>query len=76
MRSVTISISDKEFEQYKFNSENIAFQELLDIISLELAQQALIKCHEIAKKTGLSEMTLNEINYEIENVRAIAKNRH
>ena len=74
MKTLTISISENEFMQFGLKSEKIDFKELLDKVSLELAKQAVLKCQEIAKKVGLSEMTLDEINSEIKSVRNSAKN--
>ena len=42
---------------------------MVDLISNEYARKALLECNEIAKKEGLSEMTMDEINAEIKAVR-------
>ncbi|MBP6740296.1 MAG: hypothetical protein KA146_09900 [Leptospiraceae bacterium] len=76
MKTITVSISENEFQNFGFKSDTIAFKELLEKISTELARKALARCHQIAKETGLSEMTLEEINAEIKEVRKNAKNRH
>jgi len=76
MKTIAVSISENEFEQFGFKSDSIAFKELLEKISIQLARQAITHCHQIAKETGLSEMTLEEINAEIKEVRKNAKNRH
>jgi Glu-tRNA(Gln) amidotransferase subunit E-like FAD-binding protein len=76
MKTITVSISENEFQNFGFKSDSIAFKELLEKISTELARKALARCHQIAKETGLSEMTLDEINAEIKEVRKNAKNRH
>ncbi|MCB1194335.1 MAG: hypothetical protein H7A23_17215 [Leptospiraceae bacterium] len=75
MKTITLSISENDFKRFKISSEKIDFKEFLDKISIELARQAAYKCHEIAKRVGLSEMTLDEINDEIKAVRKNAKNR-
>jgi len=41
---------------------------LVEKISLEYARQSLLEYNEIAEKTGLSKMTLDEINAEIKAV--------
>lgn len=75
MKTITVSISENEFQSFGFKSDSIVFKELLEKISTELARKALARCHKIAKETGLSEMTLEEINAEIKEVRKNAKNR-
>ncbi len=53
----------------------IPFDELKEKISIEYAREALIKCNQIAKETGLSQLTNDEINAEINAVRN-AKNSY
>ncbi len=47
----------------------ISNPDLKEKISLEYAKAALRKCHKSAKKTGLSNMTMDEINAEVQAVR-------
>ena len=75
MKTITVSISENEFERFGNNSEKIDFKELLNKISIELARQAAYQCHEIAKRVGLSTMTMDEISAEVKAVRMNAKNR-
>ena len=75
MKTITVSISENEFERFAINSEKIDFNELLNKISIELARQAAFRCHEIAERVGLSSMTMEEINEEVKAVRLNAKNR-
>ncbi len=75
MKTITVSISENEFERFGINSEKIDFKELLNKISIELARQAAYQCHEIAKRVGLSTMTMDEISAEVKAVRLNAKNR-
>ncbi len=56
-------------------SNPIPFDELKEKISIEYAREALIKCNQIAKETGLSQLTNDEINAEINAVRN-AKNSY
>ena len=53
----------------------VLIAELKEKISLLFAKEALLKCQRIAQKTGLSKMTLDEINAEIKAARRDAKNR-
>jgi|JI102314A2RNA_FD_contig_51_2615739_length_387_multi_7_in_0_out_0_1 tRNA G26 N,N-dimethylase Trm1 len=75
MKTITVSISENEFERFGINSEKIDFKDLLNKISIELARQAAYQCHEIAKRVGLSTMTMDEISAEVKAVRMNAKNR-
>ncbi|MCP5051623.1 MAG: hypothetical protein GY940_30935 [bacterium] len=74
MRTLTVSIEESEFSRLGFKDENISFSELEEKLSIEYAKRALAKCRQIAKKTGLSEMTMEEINAEIQAVRNNASN--
>lgn len=76
MKTLMISITENEFKQFGFQSDSIDFKEFVEKIRNELAKKALYNCHKIAKETGLSQMTLEEINAEINAVRKNAKNRH
>lgn len=69
MKTLSISISEKDFNKYGFSDENLSFEELIEKINVELARQALLRAQEIAEQTGLSQMTLDEINAEIQAVR-------
>lgn len=69
MRSLNIQINESDILRYGFTKEPINFSNLLDRIRLELAKEALRKCQALAEKTGVSEMTLEEINREIKAVR-------
>lgn len=77
MRTINISISDNDFLSYGFNSKNLSFSEIEDIIKKRTIREALYSCQKIADKEGLSKMTLEEINKEIKAVREKnAKNNH
>lgn len=73
MKNISVSINDSEFSKLGLPSK-ISFAELKERLSLLFAKEALLKCHRIARETGLSKMTLDEINAEIKAVRRNAKN--
>lgn len=73
MRTLNISISDLEYAKFGIKSENLSFSEFLEIITRELIRQNLNKSLELAEKYSLSEMTMDEINQEVEAVRSNAK---
>jgi hypothetical protein len=69
MQTITIKISNTDFQKYNLESREIKFTDLVELISREYARKALLECNEIAKQEGLSEMTMDEINAEIKAVR-------
>ncbi|MBK7870085.1 MAG: hypothetical protein IPJ74_05020 [Saprospiraceae bacterium] len=69
MKTLNIVISEGDFDKYGFSTERLSFEELIAKINNELARQALLRAQEIAEQTGLSQMTLEEINAEIQAVR-------
>lgn len=69
MQTLQIKISNTDFRKYNFENKEIKFTDLVDLISREYAREALLKCNEIARHEGLSEISLDEINAEIKAVR-------
>jgi hypothetical protein len=74
MRTLNISISDIEYNQFGLKEENLTFTDFVDIVQKELTRQNLNKCLELADKYGISKMTMNEITSEVKAVRKDAKN--
>lgn len=75
MKTLQIQISDQDYSKYNFeNKGQLTFAELEELISIEYAKKSLAKCTEIAEQTGLSKMTLEEINSEIKAVRDAKNN--
>jgi hypothetical protein len=66
---VQILVSKRDYLKYGLNNGIINFSKLKDNILQELFQKSILKSLRIAKKSGLSEMTLDEINAEIKKVR-------
>jgi len=75
MRTINISISDLEYNQFGISKDKLTFTEFVDIINKELTKQALNKCVQLAEKYKLSKMTMDEITNEVRSVRS-AKNNH
>jgi hypothetical protein len=69
MRNIQLQISESDFQKYKLDKSEIKFTDLVEKISLEYARKAVLQCNQIAKEIGLSDMTLEEINAEINAVR-------
>ena len=76
MRTLSISISDLEYNRFGLKADKLSFSEFVDIISKELAKQTLEDCVQLAEKNGLSKMTMEEITEEVKAVRKNAKNHH
>jgi predicted CopG family antitoxin len=76
MRTLNISISDKEYSKFGIKNDNLSFSEIIELVSKELTRQNLVKCLELADKYGLSKMTMDEITKEVKSVRSNAKNRN
>ncbi len=76
MRTLSVTISDLEFNKFGIKDNKLNFTDFVDIVSKELTRQNLNKCVELAEKHGLSKMTMDEITNEIKAVRKNAKNRN
>ena len=75
MKTLNIAISDLEFDKFGLRSSSLSFSDFIDIISRELSKQRLTESLKLAKKFGLSDMTMDEITREVKSVRKSAKNR-
>ena len=71
MKTLTVSIDEGDFVKFGFQHTLMSFGELQEQLRTAYAQEALLKCHRIAQETGLSDMTLDEIQA----VRHHAQNR-
>lgn len=69
MRTISIDISDLEFQKFGLKADKISFSAFVDIISREVSRQNLAKTVELAERYGLSNMTMNEISNEVKAVR-------
>lgn len=76
MRTLSVSISDLEFNKFGIKENKLNFTDFLDIVSKELTRQNLSKCIALAEKYNLSGMTMEEITNEVNAVRKNAKNRN
>lgn len=75
MRTLNISISDREYNKYGLKNENMSFSELLEIVNKELQKLNLRKSVELAEKYNLSKLSMDEITDEVKAIRS-AKNRN
>ena len=76
MRTLSVSISDLEFNKFGIKDSKLNFTDFVDIVSKELTRQNLNKCIELAEKYGLSKMTMDEITNEVKAFRNDEKNRN
>ncbi|MCL2808844.1 MAG: hypothetical protein FWD24_02125 [Treponema sp.] len=73
MRSINVQISEVEYNAFGFLKDNIPFSEFADLIERQMARQALRRCVSLADSQGLSNMSIDEINSEINAVRNCKK---
>lgn len=69
MRTLSILISDVEYNKFGIRKSKLAFSDLVEIVNKELARQNLKRCVELAGKYGLSKMTIKDISKEVNAVR-------
>jgi len=69
MKTISIQMSDVEYSSLGLSKNNFFFSEIADLIERQIARQALRHSVEIAEKKGLSSMTMDEINAEMNAVR-------
>lgn len=69
MRTISIDISDLEYQKFGLKADRLSFSDLVDMISHELSRQNLAKTVELAERYGLSTMTMDEISKEVKAVR-------
>ena len=72
MRTLSVSISDIEFNKFGLKQEQLNFTDFIELVSRELMRQNLNKCVELASKYGLSQMSMDEITNEVKTVRKYA----
>ena len=75
MKTISVSISDFEYNQFGIRNDKLSFTEFVDIVSKEISKQALNKCVRLSEKYGISKMSIDEISAEVKVVRD-AKNNH
>ena len=75
MKTLSISISDLEYNQFGINKDKLSFTEFVDIVNKEITKQAMNNCVRLAERYELSRMTMDEISQEVKAVRN-AKDNH
>ena len=69
MRTLSIEISDLEYEKFGIKTEQLSFTDFIDMISREISRQNLKKSIQLSERYGLSGMTMDEISAEVKAVR-------
>jgi predicted CopG family antitoxin len=75
MKTISISISDLEYQQFGIKNDQFSFSEFVDIINKEITKQTLNRSILLAEKYKISRMSMDEITEEVKAVRN-AKNNH
>jgi hypothetical protein len=69
MKTLNITISEKEFDRFGFPSEDISFEEFIELVRKEIVKEALEQTRSLAEEAGISEMNMADIDTEIRAVR-------
>jgi hypothetical protein len=75
MKTISVSISDLEYNQFGINNDRLSFTEFVDLVNKEITKQTLNRCIQLAEKYKLSRMSMDEITDEVKAVRN-AKSNH
>ena len=65
MKTISVQMSDVEYNALGLSKKVFFFSEIANLIEQQVARQALRRCVELSEKNGLSSMTMDEINAEI-----------
>jgi len=69
MKTISVQVSEVEYDTFGLSKDRFYFSEFTGLIEQQMARQALKRCVAIAERNGLSSMTMDEINAEINAVR-------
>lgn len=75
MKTISVSISDLEYNQFGINNDKLSFTEFVDIVNKAITKQTLNRSIQLAEKYEISKMSMDEITEEVKAVRN-AKNNH
>ncbi|MDR0738170.1 MAG: hypothetical protein LBF39_03740 [Prevotellaceae bacterium] len=73
MKTISVQISDVEYNTFGFSKDRFSFSEFAGIIEQQIARQALRHSVMLAEQHGLSSMTIDEINAEVNAARQCKK---
>ena len=75
MKTISVSISDLEYNQFGINKDKFSFTEFVDIVNKEITKQTLNRCIQLSEKYKLSKMSMDEIDDEVKAVRNAKSNQ-
>lgn len=74
MKTISVSISDLEYNQFGINNDRLSFSEFVDLINKEITKQTLNRSVQLAEKYKISKMSMDEITDEVKAVRNAKNN--
>ena len=69
MKTISVQMSDVEYDTLGLSKDRFYFSEIAGLIEQQRARQALRNCVIIAEQNGLSSMSMDDINAEINGAR-------
>lgn len=75
MKTVTLNLSNKDYKKYNLEAKEMDFDHLIDKVKTVLAKEALLKCNKVSLEQGFDQLSNDEINNVIKEVRD-AKGSH
>jgi len=74
MKTLSVNISESEFNKFGLRKEQLLFSDLVEVISKVIIKKTLNDSVALAEKYGLSKMSMDAITKEVKAVRKNAKN--
>jgi hypothetical protein len=65
MRTVNLQISETEYKRLGLKKNTLSLSELIEIIEKNLTKKLLDRSVQLANQSGISEMSMEEINDEV-----------
>ena len=76
MKTLSIAISDVEYNKFGITSNVLPFSDFVDMVSKELMKENAESAIAAADKYGLSSMTMDDITTEVKAVRQNAQSNN
>ena len=74
MKTLSIAVSDVEYDKFGITGNVLPFSDFIDLVSKELFKKTIETSIATAEKYGLSSMSMEDISTEVQAVRKNAKN--
>ena len=75
MITLSIKITEKQYSKYGLSKEQFDFDEFVKMLKKDIAREALRRSRAITRKSALRDLTMDDINAEVEAVRSERKQR-